>query len=107
YKPDVSPAQRAEALRVFAQLELDCKLSSGERYIAGFQCGAENVSPEGRGKGFDHGFIITYSDPAHLDYYLNQDPAHIEFKKYIGPLLDDVFIYDFTPVNHASAPSAV
>lgn len=42
--------------------------------MTGFEGGA-NVSPEGLGRGFTHGFVCTFADVPARDAYL-VDPAH-------------------------------
>ncbi|MCI0535763.1 MAG: Dabb family protein [Verrucomicrobiales bacterium] len=61
--------------------------------IAEFEWGTNN-SPEGRNKGCTHGFILTFKSEKDRDTYLPH-PAHKEFGKLVGPLLDDVFVIDF------------
>jgi len=61
--------------------------------IAEFEWGTNN-SPEGKNKGCTHGFILTFRSEKDRDAYLPH-PAHKEFGKLVGPLLDDVFVIDF------------
>ena len=53
-----------------------------------------NVSKETRNKGCTHGFILTFKSETDRDTYIDH-PAHKEFGKLIGPVLDDVFVIDF------------
>jgi len=53
-----------------------------------------NISAENRNKGCTHGFILTFKNEKDRDTYLNH-PAHKEFGKLVGPVLDDVFVIDF------------
>jgi hypothetical protein len=67
-RTDVSAAERAEILAGLAALVgqinglLSCEVGP-------------NVSPEGLGQGFDHGFIMDFADEAARDAYLPH-PAH-------------------------------
>ena len=61
--------------------------------IAEFEWGTNN-SPEGKNRGCTHGFILTFKSEKDRDAYLPH-PAHKEFGKLVGPLLDDVFVIDF------------
>ena len=61
--------------------------------IVGYEWGMNN-SPENRNRGCTHGFILTFSTEKDRDDYLVH-PAHKEFGKLVGPLLDDVFVIDF------------
>ena len=53
-----------------------------------------NVSKENRNKGCTHGFILTFKSDKDRDTYIDH-PAHKEFGKLVGPVLDDVFVIDF------------
>jgi len=68
FRADVTDAQR-EA--IFAEL---AALRAHLPGILAMSLGA-NVSPEGLGQGFAHGFSIDFADPAARDTYLADD-AH-------------------------------
>ncbi|SRR6266536_2535633 len=53
-----------------------------------------NISKENRNKGCTHGFILTFKSETDRDTYIDH-PAHKEFGKLVGPVLDDVFVIDF------------
>ena len=53
-----------------------------------------NVSKESRNKGCTHGFILTFKSESDRDTYI-EHPAHKDFGKIVGPVLDDVFVIDF------------
>jgi len=53
-----------------------------------------NISPEKLNKGFTHCWIVTFSSAADRDAYLVH-PAHKEFAKDLGSVLEDVFVIDF------------
>lgn len=53
-----------------------------------------NNSPEGLNKGCTHAWVLTFSSEADRDAYLVH-PDHKEFGKLVGPLLGDVFVFDF------------
>jgi hypothetical protein len=63
FRPDVDDAERQA---IFAQLAALRDVLEGFEAI-GY---GPNVSPEGLGKGFDHGFIIDFADAAARDAYL-------------------------------------
>ncbi len=54
----------------------------------------ENNSPEHHNKGCTHAFILTFHTEKDRNDYLVA-PAHQEFGKLVGPLIDDVFVLDF------------
>lgn len=53
-----------------------------------------NNSPEGLNKGCTHAWVLTFGTEADRDAYLVH-PDHKEFGKLVGPLLGDVFVFDF------------
>jgi len=61
--------------------------------IKGFEWGT-NVSSEKRDKGFTHCFVVTFKKEKDRDSYLVH-PAHEEFVKLVGPIVEDVFVIDF------------
>jgi hypothetical protein len=63
------------------------------REIQDYEWGT-NVSKETRNKGCTHGFILTFKSEVDRDTYIDH-PAHKEFGKLVGPVLDDVFVIDF------------
>ena len=61
--------------------------------IKGYEWGINN-SPEKLNQGATHGFILTFDSEKDRDAYLVH-PAHKEFGKLVGPLLDLAFVIDF------------
>jgi len=55
----------------------------------GTDVGAENLA-----QGFTHCFLVTFRDTEGRDKYLPH-PAHEDFKKIIGPVLDKVLVVDY------------
>lgn len=53
-----------------------------------------NVSPEKHDKGFTHCFVLSFASEKDRDAYLPH-PAHKEFGKTLGPIMDDVMVIDF------------
>jgi lysophospholipase L1-like esterase len=75
--------------------------------VVGFECGV-NSSPEGLSQGFDHAFILTFRDAAARDAYLPH-PAHREFGKLLGGVLETPLVVDFaasTPAVTVEHPDA-
>lgn len=69
--------------------DLEKKISE----IKKFEWGMNN-SPEGKNKGCTHVFVLTFRSEKDRDIYLPH-PAHKEFGKLVGPLLDDVVVLDY------------
>ncbi len=53
-----------------------------------------SCSPEGFGKGFDAGFVMTFVNAAARDAYLPH-PEHKSIQPLVRALVDDAFVYDF------------
>ena len=53
-----------------------------------------NVSPEKLNKGFTHGFLLSFKTEKDRDAYLIH-PDHKAFGDSLGPVLADVFVFDF------------
>lgn len=54
-----------------------------------------NVSKEKHDKGFTHCFIVTFKSENDRDTYIAH-PDHKAFGKSLGPVLEDVFVIDFS-----------
>lgn len=61
--------------------------------IIDFEMGTD-VSVEGKSKGFTHGFVVTFKNAAGRKTYLPH-PAHKAFVKIVGPVLEDVLVFDY------------
>ena len=53
-----------------------------------------NVSQEKRDKGFTHCWVLSFKSEKDRDGYI-VDPAHKAFGKIVGPVLEDVFVFDY------------
>ena len=56
----------------------------------------KNNSPEGLNKEFTHCFIVTFENAKAREVYLPHS-EHKAFVTILKPILDDVFVIDFTP----------
>ena len=61
--------------------------------IHDFESGTD-VSIENKSKGFTHGFLVTFRNEADRAIYLPH-PAHKEFVSIVGPVLEDVIVFDY------------
>ena len=57
--------------------------------------GGQNNSPENLNKEFSHGFVITFENEQARTEYLPH-PEHQNFVSQLKPLMDDVFVIDFS-----------
>lgn len=108
YKPEVTGEQKREVRARFMALKNLCLNEAGNKYIVSIEAGSAN-SPEGADQGLQDGFIVTFKSTADRDYYVGRpfskvfDPAHDQFKAFVGPLLatdeqghvNGVFVFDF------------
>ncbi len=53
----------------------------------------DNVSPEGLGRGYRHGFVVTFEDAAARDAYLPH-PDHLAVVPLVRAVAADVLVYD-------------
>ncbi len=53
-----------------------------------------NVSKENKEKGFTHCWVLSFKSDKDRDTYI-EHPDHKEFGKLVGPLLADVFVFDY------------
>jgi len=56
----------------------------------------KNNSPENLNKDFTHCFIVSFKDEEARKAYLPH-PDHMAFVSILKPILEDVFVIDFTP----------
>lgn len=105
YRDEVTPAQKEEVLQRFRALA-DGPRPDGQPYVVSIEAG-EQTSGEGAGGGFEHGIVVTFASEGDRNFYVgtpvvddpaHSDPAHAEFKGFVGPLLadDGVLVFDVT-----------
>ncbi len=87
FKADAGADKIKEVEKAFAALKQKIP------QIVSYEWGT-NISPEKLNKGFTHAFVLTFKNAGDRDAYLVH-PAHKEFGKLVGPVLDDVFVVDF------------
>lgn len=87
FKDEATPEQIQQIVDEFA------KLPSKIDAIVGFEHGTD-ISVENKSEGLTHGFVVSFRDEKGRDEYLPH-PAHVEFVKLVGPLLDKVLVFDY------------
>ena len=60
--------------------------------IVGYHWGA-NVSPEGIGRGYEYGFVMTFEDAAARDAYLPH-PEHVAVRPSMDAVAAEVLVFD-------------
>lgn len=46
---------------------------------------------------YTHGFVVEFESEEDRDYYVSKDPAHQDFIKFAGELLQNVKVVDYEP----------
>lgn len=87
FKESATKVQIRNVVKEFAKLPK--KIDA----ISDFEMGTD-VSVENKSKGFTHGFVVTFRDVQGRKEYLPH-PAHKAFVKIVGPILDDVLVFDY------------
>ncbi|ROV90949.1 hypothetical protein VPNG_10081 [Cytospora leucostoma] len=59
--------------------------------------GGKDNSPEGLQNGITHAFVFEFENEQDREFYLKEDPAHLEFVKSIAGVVSKVQVIDFTP----------
>ncbi|KAF7591885.1 hypothetical protein BBP40_000930 [Aspergillus hancockii] len=90
YKPSITWSEFEQHFDVFMALKNKCvKQSTGKPYMLSMKAG-KNRSWENFSKGMTHGFVLEFANQDDLDYYLTEDPVHLEFSRNAAPLIDGV-----------------
>jgi hypothetical protein len=105
---DAAPGSHDEVARRFRALADSPHPDGTGPYIRSLHAGPQS-SPEGVARGFELGFVLTFSSEGDRNLYLGEplisDPARIDaqhaaFKEFVGPLLapdpHGVLVFDFT-----------
>jgi lysophospholipase L1-like esterase len=87
FKDDATKEQVKEVTDAFSALP--GKIDAIKEFEWGTDVGVEKLA-----QGFTHCFIVTFADEKGRDAYLPH-PAHEDFKKIVGPVLDKVLVVDF------------
>lgn len=98
YRASVTTQEKQQVIKRF--LALGNSRRNGRHYILSIETGAQ-MSGEGVDQNLEQGFIVTFKSEGDRNYYVGYpiitnpayfDPAHQEFKDFVGPLLH-------TPIN--------
>jgi Stress responsive A/B Barrel Domain len=113
YRDSVTSSQKDEVRRRFLALKDEAKIN-GKRYIRSIESG-DQMSGEGADRGLEQIFLVTFCSEGSRNYYVGTpiinnpnyyDPAHADFKDFVGPLLSDVVVVDYRvkALSGASSP---
>ncbi|KAK4903243.1 hypothetical protein LTR27_000171 [Elasticomyces elasticus] len=97
FKPNSHHAQVEDACQRMVALQHKCRHpTTNELYVKGHG-GGRDTSPEGHQGAFTHGFISEFQNEEDRKYYLEKDPAHLEFVASLDGLVQNVRVVDFEP----------
>jgi hypothetical protein len=116
-RDDAPAGSHAEVERRFRALADSPHPDGSGPYIRSLHAGRQS-SPEGVGRGFELGFVLTFSSEGDRNLYLGEpliadpsriDAQHAAFKEFVGPLLapdpHGVLVFDFTEAEAVPADS--
>ncbi|BCS25823.1 Dabb family protein [Aspergillus puulaauensis] len=69
--------------------------TSQKPYIVSSSGGVDN-SPEGLQGGITHAFVVEFSSSEDRDYYVEKDPAHLEFVGTLKGIVEKAQVIDYT-----------
>lgn len=92
WQPGASEAAKDAAATALAALP--SKVPGIVRYTAGVQ-----NSPEGKGHGYDWGFVMTFTDAAARDAYLPHPEHQRVVAEMLAPIVADVLAFDLAHGN--------
>jgi hypothetical protein len=92
FKPSSSKTAVDSIVNAFIALKTEIPV------IKAFEWGL-NVSPEHQDQGITHCFVVTFASTQDRDGVYQDHPAHVRFKKLVGPHVEKVVVVDFKVEN--------
>ncbi|KAF2212368.1 hypothetical protein CERZMDRAFT_59260 [Cercospora zeae-maydis SCOH1-5] len=97
FKPTVTHAQVEDVCTRMLALKDSClHPTTNQKYVKSYG-GGRDTSPEGLQGGFSHGFVSEFESEEDRKYYLEKDPAHLEFVASLKDVIQNVRVLDFEP----------
>lgn len=97
FKPELGASTVDDACQRMLALKTKCvRPDTGKSYIKSLE-GGKNNSPEGRAFGLTHGFVVVFENEEDRQYYVDKDPAHLEYVQSLAGVATDVRVLDYTP----------
>ncbi|EOD46538.1 putative stress responsive a b barrel domain-containing protein [Neofusicoccum parvum UCRNP2] len=97
FKPDASAEKIDDICRRMLSLKDNCVHPTAQKPYIKSAIGGRDTSPEGHQGGVTHVFVSEFENEEDRQYYLDKDPAHIEFKNAVKDLVQTVRVVDFEP----------
>ncbi|KAM3415806.1 hypothetical protein BST61_g9315 [Cercospora zeina] len=97
FKPTATDAQIKDVCTRMLALKDNClHPTTNQNYVKSYG-GGRDTSPEGLQGGFSHGFVSEFESEEDRKYYLEKDPAHLEFVASLKDVIQNVRVLDFEP----------
>ncbi|KAL9535688.1 hypothetical protein SMMN14_00047 [Sphaerulina musiva] len=97
FKPTTTHAQVEDVCTRMLALQEKClHPKTNQKYVVS-STGGRDTSPEGLQGGFSHGFVSQFESEEDRKYYLEKDPAHLEFVASLKDVIQNVRVLDFEP----------
>jgi hypothetical protein len=98
FKPSTGSKLIHDVCRQMLALKQNCiHPTTKQPYILDCTGGRDN-SPEGHQVGaFSHAFVSHFANMEDRRYYLEEDPAHLEFVKSLENIIQNVRVVDYDP----------
>jgi hypothetical protein len=94
YRKDIPWSELESHFADFKALQSSCLHPATKKpCMLSMRMGKKN-SWEPWNKGMTHGFVLEFESQEHLDYYLLEDPVHLDFSRKAKPLIEDSVVGD-------------
>ncbi|RDW65654.1 uncharacterized protein DSM5745_09393 [Aspergillus mulundensis] len=94
---DAKIEESAQICREIIALKENCIHPKTQKpYIKSFE-GGKDHSPENAQHGMTHGYVAQFESREDRDYYVSEDPVHLELGPRIAPFVEKFLCLDFTP----------
>ncbi|KAF6221485.1 hypothetical protein HO133_002341 [Letharia lupina] len=97
FKPSTELSAIQDACNRMVDLRNQCiHPASKKPYITTSSGGRQNSS-ESTKADYSHAFVVEFASEEDRKYYVEEDPAHLEFKKSLKGVVERVGVVDYTP----------
>ncbi|KAL4813819.1 hypothetical protein BDW67DRAFT_187408 [Aspergillus spinulosporus] len=97
FKDGTSDEMIEEVCREVVALKDTCILPRTQKPYIKSYVGGKDHSPEGAQHGMTHAFVAQFESREDRDYYVSEDPVHLELGTRIAPVVETFLCLDFTP----------
>ncbi|CZS88117.1 uncharacterized protein RCO7_01083 [Rhynchosporium graminicola] len=97
FKPTTDSAVIQDVCKRMLALRQKCIHPTTKQPYMVENSGGRDNSPEGHQGGFSHGFVAHFKNEEDRRYYLEEDPAHLEFVASLKDIIQNVRVVDYSP----------